>query len=110
MSKPYAQKVIEQKILNKSQNKNINYNEYSESYNDYNDLSQYYDIDYGVADITSREKAINIVSLFKNCGKLRRINIPKSNLRIHWGCFSVLFKKIAPIKFVKIMPNIILKY
>ena len=69
MSKPYAQKVIEQKILNKSQNKNINYNEYSESYNDYNDLSQYYDIDYGVADITSREKAINIVSLFKNCGK-----------------------------------------
>ena len=69
MSKPYAQKVIEQRISNKNQNKKMNYNEYSESYNDYNDLSQYYDIDYGVADITSREKAINIVSLFKNCGK-----------------------------------------
>lgn len=79
MTQTYAQKIIEQRISNKNQNKKMNYNEYSESYNDYNDLSRYYDLDYGipqcpkdvkpVEDPKKTEKTISYVAIYKSCGK-----------------------------------------
>lgn len=81
MTQTYAQKIIEQRISNKNQNKKMNYNEYSESYDDYGDYGDchgdYYDIDYGIPPYPDTPiegpkkaaKAINIICLFKNCGK-----------------------------------------